>query len=210
MVYGIIYHKCIVGRCIWMHIILVFIALLLVPDMNPFLVYIQLFLHDMWVYGIHRLFHCLPNHPLNLHVWLHHNHGLKLSKGVNLFFEFLVDLFYFGLVGIIQLLCGVYVFNMYLIAYAAIIYSSVHIFIMHNTDVVYHELHHEYEQYNFTPKGMDILFSSNYERTNTSLWNDVLDVLFGTQNGRIDNVGNFTIMGFSSLLAVSLLSSYHF
>jgi hypothetical protein len=106
----------------------------------------------------HALETTFPFTHLNTHIWLHHNEKKHtyLSKPFELFVEILNNLFGFFIIYACQTLFHVPLFDPLLIAYAAFIYASIHLYYSIVSDT-YHVEHHKNPYTNYSPELLDIL-----------------------------------------------------
>jgi len=111
----------------------------------------------LYSYFLHRLIHILPDHPLNYHVYSHHNKQFNLSRNVELFIEFIHNLMCFLPIFIIQSLTGI---DNTILIFVAFWYSSVHIIDMSIIPCVEHTNHHIDSSCNYGPSIFDFMFGT--------------------------------------------------
>ena len=135
-------------------------VLLVYPNFSYGSICLQLLFLSNWVYWIHRLSHSLPNTPLNYHIYSHHNKLLELPRPIELAFEFLTDLSWFGILLLLKYLFNIKSLSNTLILFIGIWYSSVHVINLSLFNDPVHKYHHKDFAYNYGPPYIDFMFGT--------------------------------------------------
>jgi hypothetical protein len=134
--------------------------LLVHPNVTAIHAAFQLIFLNIWIYGVHRLSHKLPDMPLNYHLYIHHNKSIVLPRPVELFFEFITNISWF-----LPLLLLPYVFNIHflspiLIVFIGLWYSSIHVLNLSLGNSIEHKIHHKTMNHNYGPSITDYIFDT--------------------------------------------------
>ena len=141
------------------------LALFLVPkNISPLYTLFCIFFMQFYSYIIHVLFHIIP-YVRETH--LVHHEGKIISKELDLIYETLLNIFFFGLLYFFQELTNIKIVPKILIIYIGLVYTSGHIInysIFKVNDI--HEKHHLKEdniyKYNFGPDIIDHIMGTSY------------------------------------------------
>ena len=145
------------------YLILFGLALLLVKNQSPIIVFISVFLLGFYVYFIHRLIHNIPK-KYNLHVLFHHDSELSI---INWLIEVIVNILFFISFYFICLFLKIKFINPIIIFYIGFIYVTTHMVnysIIHldKTHRFHHKMNNEDKMYNYGPDFLDHMFNTNY------------------------------------------------
>ena len=121
---------------------------------------VQIAILNFYVYVIHRIMHLIPSHPLNYHIFSHHDKKFNLSRPLELICETLCNLSWFAIILVVQWICNVQVFDPILVCYIGIVYTSVHVINLSCFDSVEHKTHHIDWNYNYGPAYFDALYGT--------------------------------------------------
>ncbi len=130
------------------------------PRLGIVAVGLQIIAINIYAYWIHRLMHSLPSHPLNYHIYSHHDKGLGLSRPVELIGEALCDLSWFAALLGVQWLAGVQWLDPVLVVFMGLWYTTVHVINMSCFTSAAHKTHHTEQGYNYGPAFYDAIFGT--------------------------------------------------
>jgi len=114
----------------------------------------------LYSYFFHIFVHNMPDHPLNYHLYSHHNKKFNLSRNVELTLEFINDLSYFVFFMIIQNILGLKLVSNKILMFIGMWYSCTHIIDMSIIPCLEHRNHHIDHNYNYGPSFLDFIFGT--------------------------------------------------